>query len=311
MKRFKNILYFADHPDTQRVTLEQAVALSKANDARLTVMDVTAEAEEARAIEKRFGIDLNAALREHRLEQLEALTAPHAEAGVMIYTQVLTGIPFIEVIRAVQRNGYDLLMKVAQPSGGLAERLFGSSDMHLLRKCPCPVWIDRPDCAHPYQTILAAVNPIGHTGEGINRLIMDLATSLAERQQARLHVVHVWRLVGESRLSSGQGRISETEIRLLLNESERRHRDGLNRLLNDYGMAAGDENAHLLKGDTAESIVGLARELSIDLIVMGTVGRSGVSGLLIENTAEDVLLTTHASVLTVKPENFVSPIALP
>ena len=104
----------------------------------------------------------------------------------MIYTQVLTGIPFIEVINAVQRNGYDLLMKVARPSGKLAERLFGSSDMHLLRKCPCPVWIDRPDCAHPYQNILAAVDPIGHTGEGINRLIMDLATSLAQRDQARL-----------------------------------------------------------------------------------------------------------------------------
>jgi nucleotide-binding universal stress UspA family protein len=309
MKRFKNILYFADYPDTQSVMLDQAVALSKANDARLTVIDVTAEVEQATEIKKRFGIDLNAALCEHRLEQLEALTAPHADAAVMIHTQVLTGVPFLEVIRAVQRHGYDLLMKVARPSGKLAERLFGSSDMHLLRKCPCPVWIDRPDCAHPYQTILAAVDPIGHTGEGINQLIMDLATSLAERQQARLHVVHVWRLAAESSLSSASGRISETE--LLLYESERWRRDRLNRLLNDYGMAADDENAHLLKGDAAESIAGLARELSTDLIVMGTVGRSGVSGLLIGNTAEDVLLTTHASVLMVKPENFVSPIALP
>ncbi len=136
MKRFTNILYFADHPDTQRVTLERAAALAKTNDARLTVMDVTSEAEEAKEVEKRFGIDLNAALRERRLEQLEALTAPHAEAGVVIYTQVLTGLPFIEVIRDVQRNGYDLLMKVAQPCARLADRLFGSSDMHLLRKCP-------------------------------------------------------------------------------------------------------------------------------------------------------------------------------
>jgi len=311
MKRFKKILYFADNPDTQYETLERAVALAKANDARLTIMDVTAEAEEATEIEKRFGIDLNAALREHRLEQLEALTALHAEAGVMIYTQVLTGLPFIEVIRAVQLNGYDLLIKVAGRSSGLTERLFGSCDMHLLRKCPCPVWIDRPDCAHPYQNILAAVDPLGDTAKGINRLIMDLATSLAERDQTRLHVVHVWCLEGESRLSGGCGRISETEIRLLLNESERRHRDGLNELLNGYGMSVGDENVHLLKGGAAQNIGGLARELCTDLIVMGTVGRSGISGLLIGNTAEDVILTTHTSVLTVKPEVFISPIALP
>ena len=311
MKRFKNILYFADNPDTQYETLKRAVALAKTNDARLTVMDVTAEAEEAKEIEKRFGIDLNAILREHRLEQLEALTAPYAAAGVMIYTQVLTGISFIEVTRAVKRSGYDLLIKVARPSGGLTERLFGSSDMHLLRKCPCPVWIDRPDCALPYQSILAAVDPASQFGERLNRLIMDLASSLAEREQARLHVVHVWRLAAEPSLISGSGRISETELRLLLKDSEQRHRDGLNQLLNDYGMAAGDENTHLLKGDAAEIIAGLASELNTDLIVMGTVGRSGVSGLLIGNTAEDVLLTTYASVLTVKPENFVSPIVLP
>ena len=85
----------------------------------------------------------------------------------------------------------------------------------------------------------------------------------------------------------------------------------MNELLNGYGMSVGDENVHLLKGDAAERIAGLARELSTDLIVMGTVGRSGVSGLFIGNTAEDVLLTTHASVLTVKPEDFISPIALP
>jgi nucleotide-binding universal stress UspA family protein len=42
MKRFKKILYFADNPDTQYETLERAVALAKANDARLTIMDVTA-----------------------------------------------------------------------------------------------------------------------------------------------------------------------------------------------------------------------------------------------------------------------------
>ena len=76
-------------------------------------------------------------------------------------------------------------------------------------------------------------------------------------------------------------------------------------------MAAGDGNAHLLKGDAAEIIAGLSRELSTDLIVMGTIGRSGVSGLLIGNTAEDVLLTTRASVLTVKSEDFISPIAPP
>ncbi len=311
MKRFKNILYFADQPDDQSVMLARAVALAKTNRARLTVMDVIAEAEEAIEIEKRFDIDLNAVLRERRLEQLKGLTDPHAGEVGMIYTQVLTGAPFIEVIRAVQRDGYDLLMKAARPSSGLSERLFGSSDMHLLRKCPCPVWIDRPDCAHPYQSILAAVDPIEHADEGLNRLIMDLATSLAGRERARLHVVHVWRLAGEYMLSSGRGSIPKTKLQALLEATEQRHKDSLEQLLDNYDIAADKENVHLLKGNPAENIAALARELRSDLIVMGTVGRSGIPGLLIGNTAEDVLQGTDASVLTVKPETFVSPIALP
>jgi nucleotide-binding universal stress UspA family protein len=67
----------------------------------------------------------------------------------------------------------------------------------------------------------------------------------------------------------------------------------------------------LLKGDATQSIAALATELSTDLIVMGTIGRTGVSGLLIGNTAEDVLQTAHASVLTVKPKKIVSPIVVP
>jgi hypothetical protein len=45
-----------------------------------------------------------------------------------------------------------------------------------------------------------------------------------------------------------------------------------------------------------------------DLIVIGTVGRSGIKGLLLGNTAEKVLDTCDCSMLTVKPDEFVSPI---
>jgi nucleotide-binding universal stress UspA family protein len=51
-------------------------------------------------------------------------------------------------------------------------------------------------------------------------------------------------------------------------------------------------------------------EEQIDLIVMGTVGRSGISGLFIGNTAEKVLQKVDCSVLAVKPEGFVSPVKL-
>ncbi len=45
-----------------------------------------------------------------------------------------------------------------------------------------------------------------------------------------------------------------------------------------------------------------------DLLVMGTVCRTGVPGFFIGNTAEDVLQQVDCSVLAVKPKGFVTPV---
>ena len=47
----------------------------------------------------------------------------------------------------------------------------------------------------------------------------------------------------------------------------------------------------------------------IDTIVMGSVGRTGLAGFFIGNTAETVLSRVKCSVLTVKPDGFVSPVS--
>ncbi len=48
----------------------------------------------------------------------------------------------------------------------------------------------------------------------------------------------------------------------------------------------------------------------IDLVVMGTVARGGLAGLLIGNAAERMLRKLPCSVLAVKPDGFVSPVRL-
>ena len=149
MKRFKNILYHADGGEFQNTALDRAVALAQSNDADLTVMDVVAESNLASEMEQRLGRNLNALLYQRRLEEIQALIEPHRSGGIRISTQVVSGTSFIELIRAVQRNGYDLLIKAPRRPEGLAERLVVSADMHILRKCPCPVWMDRPDLLLP------------------------------------------------------------------------------------------------------------------------------------------------------------------
>ena len=65
---------------------------------------------------------------------------------------------------------------------------------------------------------------------------------------------------------------------------------------------------HMSWGTPWQEIRRISQHQSADLIVIGTVGRSGLKGLLLGNTAEKVLDTCGCSILTVKPDGFVSPI---
>ncbi len=311
MKRFKNILYFADGALTVEPGLRRAVHLAQSNHARLTLIDVLPPSEASDEISERLGTDLNSVLREHRRSQLQELVEQLTEADVMVYTRVLTGIGFIEVIKQVLRNDHDLLVKDARPHADISERLFGSSDLHLLRKCPCPVWIDRPESETPYRSILAAVDPVDPENTGVAKLVLQMAASLAAREAATLHVGHAWRLYGESIMRSGRAQISDTEVDLLLSETRQRHQGTLDNLLYAADFHGIEPQVHLLQGEPADSIGGLAERVEADLIVMGTLGRTGLPGFFIGNTAEDLLQTTRASVLAVKPQGFVSPVTDP
>jgi len=67
---------------------------------------------------------------------------------------------------------------------------------------------------------------------------------------------------------------------------------------------------HLVKGNLGTMIPQLAEKEQVDLIVMGTVCRTGLAGFFIGNTAERVLQQVDCSVLTVKPDGFVTPVTL-
>ncbi len=58
----------------------------------------------------------------------------------------------------------------------------------------------------------------------------------------------------------------------------------------------------ILEGSPAEGILGIAHKEDVDLIIMSTHGRSGVSRLLMGSVAEKVMLTTKRPVMLVKPE---------
>lgn len=314
MQRFKNILLVIDNRAESKATLEHAVDLCHRNQASLTVVDIVEDW--SREAELWLTSDVLSELRAHELEvrenHLKHLVDPIRQEGIEVRTRVLPGTPFLTIIREVLRNNLDLVIMTADGDGGLKDRLFGSTSMHLMRKCPCPVWVIKPGQPHHYTRILVAVDPASFDEQktALDIKIMDLATSLAQRQQAKLHIVHAWLLPGETSLMGGRSQISRSDVEKLLRLAENKHRDELNKLLVNYDLQEIKYKIHLLKGAAKEIIPTMAQENEVDLIVMGTVARTGVPGFFIGNTAESVLNQVNSSVLTVKPDEFVSPVKL-
>jgi nucleotide-binding universal stress UspA family protein len=314
MKRFKNILLVFNERTESKTTLNQAIDLCKRNQARLTVIDVVEDL--SREADLGLSADVLSSLRSHDFEirqrDLEQLVEPIRQEGIEVATRVVTGAPFLQIIREVLRYNHDLVIMTADGNGGLKERVFGSTSMHLMRKSPCPVWVVKPDQPGHYARILAAVDPVPSDKQKTDLAIkiMDLSTSLALRQDAELHIVNAWTLPGESLLTHGRAQIPPAELEKLLRRTESKHKDALDELLARYDLEKSQHTIHFLKGEAKNIIPTVADLNNIGLIVMGTVGRTGISGFFIGNTAEDVLNQVNCSVMAVKPEGFVTPVKL-
>lgn len=310
MKRFRHILVVAAPGRLEAVALKAAARVSAASWARLTVLDVVSRFPSRRRAATIAGrtVDLEELLLQDHRERLRAAVdgAGITEAVV----EARAGKPFIEVIRYAQANGCDLVI-VGEQRRSRRRRSVDSEVMQLLRACPTPVWVMRPGLAtHPRVLALVDPEPADPTRDSLNDRVIDLASSLAESESGELHVAHAWSLPGEATLrSSPYVALPHREVDAMERAAREEHQRLLDTLVERHGIPSGDRHTHLVKGEPGDALPRLADRLHIDLIVMGTVARTGLSGLVMGNTAETILRAVRCSVLAVKPEGFISPVS--
>ena len=314
MVRFKNILLVLRGQRNEEA-IKRAFTLARNNKAKLTIVDVMEELPET--VKDYLEIvsleELGEIVAEERAAEIQTLIQSiETKEGLKPLVKTLVGKPHVEIIKEVLRNKHDLVMKTPEGKGDAKEALFGSIDINIMRKCPCPVWMIKPTESTKFTRILAAVDPEPNdkTSNDLNNKIMDLAVSLTEMEKSELHIIHVWNLFGEKALRGARFKKKENEIDKLVKDAENYHRVMINQLLNKFPLSEIKHKIHLPKGDPAELIPVIAKNEKIDLIVMGTVCRTGLPGFIIGNTAESILYKVDCSVLTIKPYGFISPIEL-
>lgn len=240
---------------------------------------------------------------------LEGLVKQASARGVAATSKFVFGTGWLELIRQVLRERHDLLLIGTRDRHGLGRMLFGSEALKLLRRCPCPVWVSRvapPPAGMERPLKILVASDLSAVAEEALRL----AVALSEAVKAHLDLLHV--------LDYPLDRIWATTLTdpLTVNYHHQMRRSAEDRLRQQIQeVAAGARQPielHLVDGTgfPDESILRFIREQHIDLLVMGTIARGGLPGIMIGNTAERILPEISCSLLAVKPRDFQSPVHL-
>jgi len=226
---------------------------------------------------------------------------------VPIGVEVLRGSPATAVVRHAVASKADLVVRSHARDLVARRRSFGSVDMQLLRKCPCPVWIVGVSEWSRPKRIVAAVHPDPDDAveQALNHRILDAARLLAELEKGSLTVLTAWAPYGEPLLRS---HMAPKELREFVAAARATAREALDELLEAHGPLGRRAEVEFVKGEPDDVIPQFAKRHDIDLVVMGTVARKGLAGLLMGNTAEHMIQKLQCSVFALKPEGFESPV---
>lgn len=314
MKRFQNILVGVDLADADpsspnvlsrpsRQALARAVWLAAHTGGKLTIFS-------ALPVSPFIESYLHRELTEDRYDPvreatplLQRLVGRAERDGVAARSRLAVGSAWEEICRQVVNNDHDLVIVGTRDLGHIGRVFFGSTGMHLLRYCPCPVWVARPDAYWEHQEILV---PSDFSDVSLEAL--RIAVEGRSLVDTRIHVLHV--LEGRVGPPTWYGQVPPHMVADYIAEQHQRARHRLHEQLAKVGDRSLQHGVmvHVVEGSPDEAILKAIDDLKIDLVVMGTAARTGLGGMVLGNTTERLISHMRCSLIAVKPPEFECPL---
>ena len=198
---------------------------------------------------------------------------------------IVEGKAWREITERVLSGAVDLVVVGKRNGSGETEPRLGSVAAKLVRNCPGPVWCVRPEHDLGMRLLLAAsdLTPVGAK-------VCASAAWIAKRHACELHLLHAY--------ASQSADASVDDMRQAAKEA----------LVRAAAEPTLEPSTHLVKGKASAAIREAVEHLGPDLLVLGATSR-GEPGHLLGDTAERVVTRVPCSLLTFKPDDFVSPLS--
>ncbi|OOF69598.1 universal stress protein UspE [Rodentibacter caecimuris] len=302
---FNNILVVLNPENEKQYALARAVRLAKEQKieqkvkitALLAVYDLSYEMSSLLSSEEREAMHHTAIEQQRSAVQfyLDKYAAPEIEFD----SRIVWNSNEAEAIRQeVENNPYDLVIKYTKDEESLTSLIFTPLDWQLLRKCPIPVLMVRDGDWKHQRRILVAVNVSGEQEyhNEFNKELVSTGISLAENlNRGNVHLVAAYPI---------------TPINMAIDLPEFNHSDNENSIRGQHlinmktlrqQFSIDEDHTHVYEGFPEEVIPKVAQAIEAELVILGTIGRTGLSAALLGNTAEHVISKLSCNLLAIKP----------
>ena len=304
--KFTNILVVLNPENEKQYALARAVRLAQEQKsaqpvkitAFLAIYDLSYEMSALLSPEEREE------MHHHVIEQRKLAIQPYFEKyateGIEFEAAVVWNSNEAEAIsQAVESHQYDLVVKYTKEQESLKSLLFTPVDWQLLRKCPVPILIVKDGDWKHQRRILVAVNVsddehANHSSlnDELVALSMDLAESL---ERGNVHLVSAYpptpiNMTIDLPEFSASAPNHGLRGQYLINMKALRQRFGID-----------DDHTHVREGFPEDVIPQVAKEIEAELVILGTIGRTGLSAAFLGNTAEHVISELNCNLLAIKP----------
>lgn len=287
MRRFERILVTTDFSPASRPAVSLAMDLAAENRGRLWIAHAVPPIP--RGSVPRVYREMHEFVRSDAERRLERLAAAANARGVRAEPLLLQGAAPDAVRRAARERRVRLVVVGTHGRTGAARVFLGSVAARLVATAPCPVLAVRRRPRKPLpRTLMFATDFSRASGPA-----WKTALELARAAGARLRIVHVQRPLAEGQAL--RWAYAEAERELLAEAGKR-----LDRLREAARRTGARADTMLLRGTPHEAIGRAARTAPDTWIVVGTHGRTGLSGALLGSVAARVVATSPCPVLTVR-----------
>ncbi|WP_418286196.1 universal stress protein [Halorubrum sp. DTA46] len=278
------ILFPTDGSDGASAAFDHVLDLAADYDATVHVLNV---ADTTHDSVTRLGSEVVDVLEREGRQIVESTAERAADRGVETVTDVFQGGIAETITAYAEEYGTDLIAMSTRGQTGLDRLFLGSTTERVVRRSTVPVLSIGSDGAparYPYRNILVPTDGSERAGDALDR-----AAALAEHAGATVHALSVV----DVGLIGGEGYSGVTA----LVEGAEETVAAAATTAEAAGVDAVETVA--VESSAARGIRSYIADNEIDLVVMGTQGRTGVERYLLGSVAERTIRTSPVPVLTV------------